>query len=211
MRPELRVLCVAGVALAAISVPALLVDRALPPSVEPEVIAAGGGPARFAPLERHGDVQRLTVATPRLPNVAGTAVQVVVGTYGRPATQTVQLALRDGAGKNIATCRVPSAAYAGNGLVECPLAQPGRLRRIDVTAHGTSPMAVDAVDDGGRLVAGALVRSHRYSSVASRVRALGDRIGVTRPVLYSPAILFACLVASFALFGAAWIVAGSRE
>jgi hypothetical protein len=169
------------------------------------------GPAQPVPLERHDDRRRLTVATPRFPNIEGTAVQLVVGTYGRPATQTVQLVLRDGAGTSIGTCRVPSSAYAGSGLVECPVAQPGRLRRIAVTAEGTSPMAVNAVDNGGRLAAGALVRSHRYSSVASRVHALGDRVGVTRPVLYSPPILFACLVASFALFGAAWLVAGSRE
>jgi hypothetical protein len=123
----------------------------------------------------------------------------------------VQLDLRNRAGKSIGTCRVPPSAYAGNGLVACPVAQPGRLRRIDITARGTPSMAVNAVDEGGTLVAGVLVRSHRYSSLGSRARALGNRVGVTRPVLYSPAILFACLVASFALFGASLIVAGSRE
>jgi hypothetical protein len=212
MRPELRVLAIAAVAVASIAIPALLVQRALPPSVEPEVVAAGSGPAHPVPLERHGDVQRLALATPRFPSATHADVQLVVGTYGRPATQTVQLVLRDANGKTFGSCRVPPAAYAGNGLVECPVAQPGRLRRIDVVAHGADPIAVNAVDDdGGRLVAGALVRQHRYSGVGPRVRALGDRIGVTRPVLYSPTILFACLVASFALFGAAWIVAGSRQ
>jgi hypothetical protein len=211
MRPDLRLLAVAAVVVGAIAIPVSLVERALPPRAELEVIAAASGPAQPTPLERRADRQRLTVATPRFPNIEGAAVQVVVGTYGRPATETVRLDLRNGAGRTIGTCRVPPAAYAGNGLVGCPVAQPARLRRIDVTAEGTPPMAVNAVDDAGRLVAGVLVRSHRYSSVGSRVRALGNRVGVTRPVLYSPAILFACLVATFALFGAAWIVAGGRE
>jgi len=211
MRPELRVVAIAAVAVAAVAIPALLVERALPPSVEPEVIAAGSGPARPVPLERHGDVQRLTVSTPRFPNVSNAAVQLVVGTYGRPATQRVVLRLRDKDDATVGVCPVTPAAYAVSGFVECPVAAPARLRTVDVSVRGGGPMAVDAVDDGGRLVAGALVRQHRYSGLGSRVHALADRVGVTRPVLYSPAILVLCLVASIALFGAAWIVAADRE
>jgi hypothetical protein len=211
MRPELRILALVGVALAAVAIPVLLVERSLPPRVESEIVASAPGTARPVPLELRGGLQRLAVDTPRFSDARETRVQVVVATYGRPASETVRLVLRNGRGAMLGACSVTPSAYAATGHVECPVAQPAQIRSVLVTAPAGAPLAVRAVDDGGHLVAGALVRDHRYSGLGARVRALADRIGVTRPALAAPELLFVLLVASFALFGAAWIVAAGRQ
>ena len=72
---------------------------------------------------------------------------------------------------------------------------------------GRAPFAVYAAAGGGRLVAGALVREHRLGGLSARLHLLRDRVGVTRPVLVSPVILFVLLALSIGLFGAAWLVA----
>src|SRR5205823_2579045 len=85
MRPDVRLFAAAAaVAVVAIAVPVLLVWRALPPRMEPEVVAAGGGASAPVALERApGDTQRLSVAAPHFPALRGVQVQVKVGTYER--------------------------------------------------------------------------------------------------------------------------------
>jgi hypothetical protein len=153
----------------------------------------------------------LTVDTPRFPDVHPAWVQVAVATYGRLPSQTIELTLLGARGERLRSCRIPPSDYRDNGMVRCPVARPDRVRHIRVAVGGRSPFALYAVDDGGKFVAGSLVQEHHFGGLGERLAALRDRVGVTRPALASPILLFAFLAASIALFGTALLIGWSRR
>jgi hypothetical protein len=135
---------------------------------------------------------------------------VRVGTYESPPSQAIRIILRGPGGKHLGSCRIAPFTYHDNGLVECPVARPDRLRRMLVAVEGRDPLALYVVDDGGRLVSGALARERHLPGIATRIRVVREHVGVTRPPVFSAVGLFVLLVASIALFGAAWLVAVKR-
>lgn len=206
-----RSLAVAAVAILAFGVPALLVWNELPPQTEPQVLASEDGARMPVAFPAGSDIHTITVETPHFPEARGAQIEVEVATYTRAPSQTVAIRLQDGSGKSLRSCRIPPTDYVDNGPVDCPYDRPAQVRRIAISVKGPEPFALYAVRQGGKLVAGSLVHDHRFAGFGARFAALRERVAVTRPMLYSPAILLVCLIGSIALFGAAWIVAAGRE
>jgi hypothetical protein len=192
MRRKLGLLGAAAIALVAVAVPVALAWRVLPPANHDEVVSAVSGvtPVR---MEQRRSVSRMVVSTPVFPRIARARVQVQVGTYGR--------------GKPVASCRIPPSDYGDNGNVGCPVSRTDRVRQIAISARGPAPLAVYVESSGVTPVAGTLVHVRRdLPTLGARLRELEARVGVTRPVLFSPVVVLAALVASVALFGAAVLV-----
>jgi hypothetical protein len=199
-----RSLAVAAVAIVTFGVPALLVWNELPPQTEPQVLASEDGARMPVAFPAGSGIHTITVETPHFPEARGARIEVEVATYTRAPSQTVAVRLQDGRGRSLRSCRIPPT--------DCPYDRPAQVRQIAISVKGPEPFALYAVRQGGKLVAGSLVHDYRFASFGARFAALRERVAVTRPMLYSPAILLVCLIGSIALFGAAWIVAaGSRE
>lgn len=211
MRHELRPLAVAAIAFAAIAIPARLVWQTLPPPNGYDTVAGEFGATTPVPLVPDGTGQRrLTVDAPDLSDLREVEIGVKVATYTRPPSQTIRLDLLGPRSKLLRTCRIPPASYTDNGTVACPIARPDQVRRIRIAVHGPR-FALYAADEGGRLVAGTLVQAHHFRGLRARVDALRERIGVTRPGLVAPILLFVALTASIALMGAALLMTIARE
>jgi hypothetical protein len=206
MRRKLGLLGAAAIALVAVAVPVALAWRVLPPANHDEVVSAVSGvtPVR---MEQRRSVSRMVVSTPVFPRIARARVQVQVGTYGRAPSEPIQLVYRDSRGKPVASCRIPPSDYGDNGNVGCPVSRTDRVRQIAISARGPAPLAVYVESSGVTPVAGTLVHVRRdLPTLGARLRELEARVGVTRPVLFSPVVVLAALVASVALFGAAVLV-----
>jgi len=205
MGRELRLLCIAAIALVALAVPALLVYRVLPPRSEREVVggASGSTPVRLERAPSGGE--RLDVSTPRFTALRGTRVEVVVGTYLRQPSEAITLVLRGPGGKRIGSCRIPPFHYVDNGSVGCPIERSERLRGIRISVPGKAPFAVYTDNVGGQLVAGMLARQHHFRTIFARLRDVEARVGVTRPAPFAPAVMLVALIASIALFAGAWL------
>jgi hypothetical protein len=206
MRRKLGLLGAAAVALVAVAVPVALAWRVLPPSSQDEIVASAGAVTPVQMQQRPPGVSRMVVSTPSFPRIAHGRVQVQVGTYVRAPSETIQLVYRDGRGKTITSCRIPPSEYADNGNIDCPIPRTDRVRQIAISARGRAPLAVFVANDGTTRVAGTLVQVRRLGTLGARLRDLEARVGVTRPVLFSPVVLLTALVASVALFGAAVLV-----
>jgi hypothetical protein len=158
-------------------------------------------------MKQRRGVNRMVVSTPVFPRIARGRIRVQVGTYVRAPSETIQLVYRDSRGKTIATCRIPPSDYVDNGKVGCPVSRTDRVRQIAISARGRAPLAVYVASGGATPVAGTLVHVRRHlPTLGARLRELEARVGVTRPVLFSPVVVLATLVASVALFGAALLV-----
>jgi len=206
MRREPRLLGVAAVALVAVAVPVALAWRVLPPSSLDDVVSAVSGMRPVPMAQRPPGVRAMVVSTPAFPRIAGGRVELQVGTYVQAPSETIHLVYRDARGKTLTSCSIPPSDYTDNGIVGCALSRTDCVRQIAILARGRAPLAVFVASGGPTPVAGTLVRRQHLRTLGARLRELEARVGVTRPVLFSPPVVLAALVASVALFGAALLV-----
>ena len=212
MRRDVTLLAVLAIAIVALAVPVRLAWHALPAPSAAECVAgelAATTPVPIAPASSGS--RRLTVDAPRLPNIGDTEVGVEVATYTLQPSLTVELNLLGAHGEQLGSCRIPPTDYSDNGTITCPVPRPDRVRRIAVEVRGDAPFALYAANENGKLVAGTLVQKHRFRNLGARLDALGERLGVTRPAVMSPFLLFVSLVASIALLGTGLLLATGRE
>jgi len=198
----------------------LLVSRALPGRTGFDLVATQSGefpvlPATYVqqypvtpvPLKPTGNGSRLEVYTQSdFPDLHGVRLEVAVGTYLRAPSQTIHLLLLGPHRERLASCDIPPSDYRDNGIITCPVERPAQLRHLVISVKGKAPLALYAAKEGKILVAGALVRQRRDSSLAGRLRVLRDHLGVIRPALFSPIALFVFLVLGLALLGAACLL-----
>ena len=218
-----RTLVIGGVvtAVLAVGIPLLLVARALPGRSGFDLVATQSGefpvlPATYeqqfpvtpVPLKPTGKgTQRLEVYTQsNFPDLSGVRLEVAVGTYTRAPSQSIHLLLLGPRRERLGSCHIPPSDYRDNGIITCPVERPEKLRRLVITVEGKAPLALYAAKEGKYLIAGALVRERRDSSLAARLGVLRDRLGVIRPAFFSPVALFVFLMLSIALLGAACLV-----
>ncbi len=145
---------------------------------------------------------RRSFALPRLTDDGRGRVLLQIATYLQRPTATVRLDILDSNGRSQARCTFPPSSYHDNTLLPCDVPNVVRARRVIVSHAGPAKLAVFA----NHGVVG-YVAYTRSGGLISRVHSVLDRVGISLPAGWGPAMLVVGLWLSVAATALAVLLA----